>query len=163
MYVPPTKTDGGASDGVCQRCDIDVVGISSRGLNDVGRTSLDRGSARGPRGPIPRSSIQERNERETKGITISDRTTMITPINGHRHATQLNLLQTPRKDASGMTEIIHEGARVNLSHQPLARKHDTMPQIYWVMVQCVNSSAMTKQSPSHRHRALIDTTTALSP
>ena len=64
-------------------------------LNDVGRTSLHRGFARGPRGPIPRSSIQERNERETKGITISDRTTMITPTKGHRHATQLRLLQSP--------------------------------------------------------------------
>ena len=69
MYVPPTKTEGGASDGVCQRCDIDVVDISSRGLNDVGRISLDRGAARGPEGPIPRSSIQERNERNEKGIT----------------------------------------------------------------------------------------------
>ena len=68
MYVPPTKTDGGASDGVHQRCDIAVVDISSRGLNDVGRISLDRGSARGPGGPIPRSSIQERNERNEKGI-----------------------------------------------------------------------------------------------
>ena len=34
---------------------------------------------------------------------------MITPTKGHRHATQLNLLQTPRKDASGMTEIIQLG------------------------------------------------------
>ena len=47
-------------------CRTLVFALVLVGLNDVGRISLDRGSARGPGGPTPRSSIQERNERETK-------------------------------------------------------------------------------------------------
>ena len=98
-------------------------------VNDVGRISLDRGSARGPGGPIPRSSIQERNEREAKGITISDRATMITPTKGHRHATQINLLQTPHKDASGMARIIHVCVCVCVSHTISKRKLSLGPSV----------------------------------